>query len=101
METMTLRKVAILCVVGLALAAGVVLILLDPSFWVREGMTYDEVEAILGKQLNGICPRSMDDDSWTGLWRGPNGMIEVTFDSEDRVRHSPSFTRRVLDCIGL
>jgi hypothetical protein len=97
---MTRRKFVILCVVGLALACGVVLIVSDPSFWIRKGMTYGEVEAILGKEHHGMRPVSVDDGSWTGLWPGPIGTIEVTFDSRNRVRESPSFARRVLAWIG-
>jgi hypothetical protein len=98
---MTRRKVVLLCFLGLALVGGVVLTLRSPSFWVREGMTYDEVEGVLGRQLNGIRPVSLVDDSWTGRWLGSTGIIEVTFDSRDRVRESPSLVRRVLDWIGL
>jgi hypothetical protein len=100
-ETMTRRKVAILCVVGLALAAGVVLTLRNPSFWVRDGMTYDEVEAVLGKQIHGLQPRSVEDGSWSGHWRGPYGMTTVTFDSQDGVREAPNVARRVLRWFGL
>lgn len=89
-------RLLFLCVAGLALAGGVVT-LRDPSFWVRKGMTYDEVEAALGKQLHGICPVSVDDGSWTGVWPEPAGMIKVTFDSRNRVREAPNFVRRVLD----
>lgn len=98
---MTRRKVAILCVVGLALVAGVVLTLRNPSFRVREGMTYDEVEAVLGKQIHGLQPLSLEDSSWSGHWMGPYGMTTVTFDSQDRVREAPNFARRVLRWFGL
>jgi hypothetical protein len=97
-ETMARRKIAILWVVGLAVLGGIGLVLSDSSFWVREGMTYDEVEAILGKELHGMRPVSLDDGSWTGLWKGSFGITEVTFDARDRVRESPSFVRRALAC---
>ena len=54
----------------------------------------------LGKEFNGLRPVSIDDGSWTGLWPGYLGTIEVTFDERDRVRESPSYARRVLDWLG-
>ena len=89
------------CVLGMVLASGVALTVSNPSFWVRDGMAYDEVEAVLGKQLHGLRPRSVEDGSWTGLWSGPYGLIEVSFDSHDRVRRSPNPARRALRWFGL
>src|SRR5262249_20757597 len=96
-ETMTRRKVALLWALAFVLAGAIVLILGDPCFWVRKGMTYDEVEAVLGKQLNGLRPCAIDDGSWTGLWPGYLGIIEVRFDGRDKVRSSPSIARRLLE----
>jgi hypothetical protein len=98
---MTRRKVAILFVVVLALAAAVVVTLRNPCFWVRDGMTYDDVEAILGKELHGLAPRSVADGSWWGNWDGHYGMVEVNFDRHDRVREAPNLARRVLRWLGL
>ncbi len=98
---MTRRKGVILCLVGLALAIGVVVTLRNPSFYVQKGMTYDEVEIVLGHQLNGMRPVSLEDGNWTGLWPGPTGIIDVRFDSGNRVRESPNSVRRVMNWIGL
>jgi hypothetical protein len=63
-------------------------------------MTYNEVEAVLGKELHGLSPMSVDDGSWTGLWQGPDGIIKITFDRRNRVRESPNVVRRALDWFG-
>jgi hypothetical protein len=99
--SMSRRKVISICLTCLLLL-GAGLIFLGPPLWVREGMTYQEVEAVLGKQLNGMRP-VMFDGTWTGLWPGVGGNVEVTFDENNRVRAAPRrlhcFVTRLF-CIG-
>ena len=94
---MSRRKSILLWCAGLGLAGAITVIVSDPCFRVHQGMTYDEVEAVLGKQIHGLSPLSVEDGSWTGHWPGRIGRIQVTFDDRDRVRKSPSYVHRVLD----
>jgi hypothetical protein len=93
---MSRRKKVILCLICLILAGWTVLVLSGPPLWVREGMTYEEVEQVLGKQLHGLRPVSPIDGSWTGVWLAAGGWMEVTFDSNNRVREAPSLPRSLL-----
>jgi hypothetical protein len=88
-ETMSRHKIYAVCLVCLGLIAVLALTLCGPPLSVQKGMTYDEVEDVLGKQYHGMRLVSLIDRSWTGLWPGVGGTIEVTFDENNRVRDTP------------
>src|SRR5690349_23156546 len=90
------RHVRMLCFAVVTLAVAAAANVWDPAFAIRQGMSYEDVKAILGEQSHGICPRSVDDGSWTGTWAGANKFVRVNFDHRDRVRESPNLARRVL-----
>jgi hypothetical protein len=94
---MTRRKKLALSVVAiLALgAAGVVAVvaLRGPSMQstceqIREGMTYDEVVAIIGGQP--AVWGTSETPFTTGIWGGRGGAIFVVFDADNRV-HAKGF----------
>ena len=93
---MSRRKLIILCVICLLAGGGILQILCGPPLWVQEGMTYEDVEAVLGKQYHGLRPVSLVDGSWTGLWPGLWGVIEVKFDRDNRVRQPPNMLHCLL-----
>ena len=60
---MSRRKVYALCLLSLGLIGVLALTLCGPPLSVQKGMTYDEVEDVLGKQYHGMRPVSLIDGS--------------------------------------
>src|SRR5262245_545543 len=108
------RKLAIAGIaVALALAAGigVIVALCGSSFerrleQVREGMTYDEVVAMIGNRDDGRLETYAP--CFMAAWKNPPGYVWVHFDGDERVIRKDftpieptGFLDRVLAWLGL
>jgi hypothetical protein len=100
-ETTMRRHGRLFWTLWIALTSGIVLLIAHPSFWIYEGMTFEEVGAVLGRPDRGFCMRVIEDAPWTARFPAWIGIVEVSFDGENTVRESPNFARRALRRFGL